>query len=61
MGYLPTVTPWDEIPGALAHARRCVAKACELRPDLPFGFHFAAELSQRSIMNELMYTYAEKV
>lgn len=59
--YLQNVTPWDELPKALAHARRCVSKACELRPKLPYGFEVAALVSQISRMFESCYFYAEKV
>ena len=59
--YLPIATPWDEIPGALAHARQCVAKACELRPRLPYGFEIAAHVFYHSRMHDSSYVYAEKV
>ena len=61
LGYFPTVTPRDEQLGALAHARRCVIKACELRPKLPYGFQVAAQLFLISRMHGASYTYAEKV
>ena len=59
--YLRSVTTWDELPRALAHAQRCVAKACELKPKLPYGFEVAVNVFQASRAPESMYMYAEKV
>ena len=61
LSYLSSVTPWDELPGALAHARRCVAKACDLRPKLPYGFEVVAKVFKDSRMVESSYVYADKV
>ena len=45
----------------MAHAQSCVAKACELRPQLPHGFNVAAVVFMASRMDEMSYMYAEKV
>lgn len=61
LAYLPQVIPWEAMPRELEQARKYVTKACELRPNLPYGFEVAAAVFQNSSMNDLSYAYAEKV
>ena len=56
------IRPWGgEVPEVMVYAQRCAAKACELRPQLPYGFENAASMFQLSRMHGSSYMYADKV
>ena len=59
--YSRIVSPWGKVPEILAQAQRCAARACELRPKLPYGFENAASIFQEFGMHESSYMYADKV